>query len=137
MGHDVQRHVDVGLIQDLFADVGLQRSEGERVQQHGYVELLFREVRQNLVALFFIGRIDVEVQRLAPEPLDVAADLGDVLHARLAVQVDAHDIIASLRQRPGRPLPEPARGTQDERPLRSLYLRVCDVWHGDIIADIR
>ena len=64
------------------------------------------------------------------------ADPGHMLEARLAVQVNAHDIIASLRERPGCSLPEPARGPQDESPLRSFYLRVCGVWHGDIIADI-
>ena len=107
------------------------------MQQHGDVELLFGELIKDLVALLFVGGVDVEVLRLAAGFLQVAADLGHVLEARLAVQVHAHDIIAGLRERPGRPFPKPARGPQDERPLRSFYLRVCGVWHGDIIADIR
>src|SRR5258705_12223150 len=97
-------------------------------------QLRLGELRQLLVAFRFVGGVDVEVLVLATKLLDVAANLGDVLEARLAVEVDTHDIIARLGEGACRPFAETARGPENERPFRSSYLRVCGVWHGGKIA---
>ena len=107
------------------------------MQQHGHVQFLLRELRQDFVALLLVGGVDVEVLRLAAEFFYVAADFGDVLESRLAVQVHARDIIARLREGPGRAFAESTRGPENERPFRSLHLGVCSVWHGGIIAPIQ
>jgi len=57
-----------------------------------------------------------------------------MLEARLAVQVNAHDIIASLRERLAAPSRTRSR-PQDERPL-GVFTCACVVSAGDIIADI-
>src|SRR5207245_4850087 len=68
VGHHVERHVDVGFIQRVVADVRLQRPEGERMQQHRDVQSLLRELAEHLVALLLVGGVDVEVLRLAGPP---------------------------------------------------------------------
>jgi glucose-6-phosphate dehydrogenase assembly protein OpcA len=117
MGHHVQRHVDIGLVQDFVADVRLQRAKRERMQQHRDVELLFGQLGQDFVALLFVGRVDVEVLRLTAEFLDVAANLGHVLQARLAVEVHADDVVPRLRERARGALAESTRGAKDQGPL--------------------
>ena len=57
-----------------------------------------------------------------------------MLEAGLAVQVDADDVVPRLRERPRRSFTEPAGRPENQRPFGRLYLRVCVVWHGDIIA---
>jgi len=81
-----------------------------------------------------------ETARDRPAQLDPSR--GDVaavgIETITSAQVDAVlDETAASFQALGRPFPEAARGPQDESPLRSFYLRMCGVWHGDIIADIR
>ena len=107
------------------------------MQQHGDVEFLFGQLGEDLGALRFVGRVDVEVLRLAAEFLDVAANLGHVLEAGLAVEVDAGDVVARLGERTRRAFTKSTGCPQNEGPFRALGLRVCVVWHGDIIADIR
>ena len=51
------------------------------MQQDGDVELLLGELIEDLVALLFVGGVDVEVLRLTAQFFDVAADLGDMLEA--------------------------------------------------------
>src|SRR6267378_4929460 len=104
------------------------------MQQDRDVQSLLRELAEYLVALLFVGRVDVEVLRLTAEPLDIAADLGDMLEAGFAVQVDADDVVPRLRERPRRSLTEPAGCSENQGPFGRLYLGVCVVWHGDIIA---
>src|SRR5213592_1812038 len=52
-----------------------------------------------------------------PQFLDVAADLGDMLEAGLAVQVDADDVVPRLRERPRRSFTEPAGRPENQRPF--------------------
>jgi len=91
----------------------------------------------DLVALFLVGGVDVEVLRLATQLLDVPPDFGHVLEARLAVEVHTNDVITRLRERAGSALAEAARRSEDERPFRSLHLRVWGIGHGGIIASIQ
>mgnify|MGYP001602265134 CR=1 FL=1 len=125
MGHDVERHVDVGLVEDVVADVGLEGPEGEGVEQHRDVAPLLDELRQDRVALLLVRGVDVEELRLATQPFEILPDGGDVLESGLAVEVDSCDIIARSSERAGRALAEAARGAQNQRPLGSRRLRVC------------
>src|SRR5437867_3958339 len=109
------------------------------MQQHRDVQSLLRELAEHLVALLLVGCVDVEILRLAGPPapppfLDVAADLGSLLVSALPGAVDADDVVPRLRERPRRSFTEPAGRPENQRPFGRLYLRVCVVWHGDIIA---
>jgi len=95
------------------------------------------ELGENLAALLFVGGVDIEVLRLATQLLDVPPDFRYVLEARLAVEVHTNDVVTRLRERAGSALAEAARRSEDERPFRSLHLRVWGIGHGGIIASIQ
>ena len=123
--HHVDRHVHLSgahRFLDGIGDEGLERPEGERVEQHGQVAVIAarrhraRHLLQHFGATVGVGRVDVEEAGLAAEAFDRGHDALDVGEGGLAVEVDAEDIEAGPRQRDARCFTEARRGTEHERP---------------------
>ena len=125
MGHHVDRHVELRLghrVLHRLGDVELERAEGERVEQHAERAHLAAVLENllhltgHLAALFLVGRVDVEEDRLAPERPDLTGDALGVGERRLAVEVDAEDVEPRARERQAHRLAEPGGGAQRQRP---------------------
>src|SRR5207253_3160780 len=103
-------------------DVGLERPEGERVEEHAQraelIPLLQRalHLRRDLGALLGVGRVDVEKARLPPQAPDLPGDPLGVRERRLAVKVHAEDVEAGASAREAHRLAEARGGAEDQCP---------------------
>src|SRR5690349_16169578 len=126
MSHDVERHVDIRLVEPIFTQLWLELAEGERVHQAGDSPDVhpyngFERV-EHFLEFLLIRRIHVKVEGALAGPGDVRLDLFDMGEAGLAVEVNSGNVITSPSERLGTGFPETARGPQDQSPARSSCL---------------
>ena len=75
------------------------------------------DVVQHLGALAGVGGVDVEEDGLAALGANRGHDLLGHRHGRAAVEVDAEDVEAGLGEFLGRSAAEPARCSENQRPI--------------------
>jgi len=126
--HYVQRHLDVCLAQPIFANVWLERPEGQRVHEHrnGTAVLLdvAREFVEHIFSLLFVGCVHVKEERSPASGLDCRFDFLDVFETGLAIEMHASYVVAGLSKRFHTRLPEATGCTKNKCPARCRRLCV-------------
>src|SRR5215472_3038847 len=79
---------------------------------------------QYLTSFLFVSCVDIEIQRSPSPPRDFRFYFFHMCEARLAIQMDASDIVASGRQCFGARLAESTRCAEYQRPTWGHCLRV-------------